>query len=121
MDIAAAAGTADTVVKSIERIEPIVAAGLQFVPGAGPFIALAQPYIPTALSYLDRALADIATGNGGDIGSAFVELLNHLMKGGPNSPALSSGASSAPVIAASNAALATTTAQAIDFQAPKGN
>jgi hypothetical protein len=122
MDIAGAAATADAVVKDLQKYEPLVAGAASFIiPGGQPFVALAQPMIATGLMYLDRALADIATDNGGDIGAGFIELINHLMKGGPNSPTLSSGTSSAPVVAATNAALATTTAQAINFQAPTGN
>lgn len=121
MDIAGMAAKADTVVKEIAKIEPAVAGAIGiFVPGAGPFVALAQPFISTFLTYGDRALADIATGNGGDVGAAFLELLNHMMKGGPNSPTLSSGTSTTPIVTATNAALASVTTQAVDFQAVRG-
>ena len=124
MDISATAATADKVVKEIAKIEPTIAGVTgMFVPGAGPFIALAQPWIATGLSYLDRALADIAAKNGGDMAKAFLELLNHLTSGQPNSAALGADQPTNPaVVSASNAAasVGTISPQAIDFQAPRG-
>jgi hypothetical protein len=120
--ISTLAGTADQIVKEVAKIEPTAAAVIgMFVPGAGPFVALAQPMIATGLMYLDRALADVASKNGGDLGAAFLELMNHLTGGAPNSAALSPTSPTTPaVIAAVNAAAATTTTQAINFQAPQG-
>ena len=120
MTIETIAATADSVVKEFAKIEPTAAAVAgMFIPGAGPFVALAQPWIATGLSFLDRALADIAADNGGDMGSAFLDLLNHLTKGRPNASVLGSTTPSHPaVIAASNAAAASVTQQPIDFQAP---
>ncbi|GAC1325880.1 MAG: hypothetical protein NVSMB28_21240 [Collimonas sp.] len=87
--IAEIATETDKVVKSIASIEPTVAAVIgMFVPGAAPVVALVQPWAPMALNFLDRALQDVAASNGGDIMAAFIELMQHVSKGGPNSPAL---------------------------------
>jgi hypothetical protein len=90
--IAAAAATAEKVVESVMKVEPMVAgiAGM-FVPG----LSLVQPWIVMAAPFLERALNDIAANNGGDILSAFMELMQHVSKGQPNSGALV-GSSSDP-------------------------
>lgn len=119
--IESVAGTADNIVKEIAKVEPMIAAGAQFIPGAGPFIAIAQPWIPAILSAADRALADIAAGNNGDLFQAFLDLLNHMTAGRTAAPALAPEATSKPsVVQASAAAAASTTSQAINFQAPTG-
>jgi hypothetical protein len=83
--IAAAAATAEKVVEQVMRVEPMVAgiAGM-FVPG----LSLVQPWIVMAAPFLERALTDIAANNGGDVLSAFMELLQHVSSGQPNSPVL---------------------------------
>lgn len=84
--IAAAAATAEKVVEQVMKVEPMVAgiAGM-FVPG----MSLVQPWIVMAAPFLERALTDIANGNGGDILGAFMELLQHISSGQPNSKSLS--------------------------------
>ena len=81
--------TAEKVVETVSKIEPTVATVVgMFVPGAAPILALVQPWAPVALNFLEKALQDIASNNTTDLGGAFVELLQHISKGGPNSPAL---------------------------------
>lgn len=83
------AATAEKVVEGVMKVEPtIVGVSSMFVPGAAPILAMVQPWVLTAVPYIERALNDIANGNGGDIFGAFVELLQHISKGGPNSPIL---------------------------------
>jgi hypothetical protein len=84
--IAGAAAAAEKVVENVMKVEPTVAgvAGM-FVPG----MAMVQPWIVLVAPYLERALTDISTSNGGDVLGAVVELLQHVSKGGPNSPVLS--------------------------------
>ena len=96
--LAAMAGKAETVVETVARIEPTIAsvAGM-FVPGAAPVEAMVQPWMLMAFSFLERALGDIAKSNGGDIMSAFLELLQHISPGQPNSPALASSANPSPL------------------------
>lgn len=85
-----AAGTAAAVVEQLENVEPIAATVVgAFVPGARPIIAAVQPWAPLFLNYADRALKDVAASNGGDLESAFIELLQHIKAGQPNSRALS--------------------------------
>ena len=80
---------ADKVVRTFSTIEPTVATVVgMFVPGAAPIVALVQPWAPMALNFLDRALRDIAASNGGDIMSAFIEMMQHVSKGQPNSDVL---------------------------------
>lgn len=79
--IQAAAAAAEKVVTDIMKVEPMVAgiAGM-FVPG----VAVVQPWIIMAAPYLERALNDIATNNGGDVLTAFMELMQHISAGQPN-------------------------------------
>lgn len=87
------AAAAEQVVETVAKIEPTVATVVSmFVPGAAPIVALVQPWAPFVLGYVERALTDISTGNGGDIGAAFIELLQHVSKGQPNSPILTAAA-----------------------------
>lgn len=83
--IQAAAAAADKVVRDVMKVEPMVAgiAGM-FVPG----VAVVQPWIIMAAPYLERALNDIATNNGGDVLNAFMELMQHISAGQPNMAAL---------------------------------
>lgn len=81
--------TAEKVVETVSKIEPTVATVTgMFIPGAAPILALVQPWAPVALSFLEKALQDIASNNTTDLGGAFVELLQHISKGAPNSSAL---------------------------------
>jgi len=90
--IPAAAAAAEKVVEQVMRVEPMVAgiAGM-FVPG----LSLVQPWIVMAAPFLERALTDIANSNGGDVLSAFMELMQHVSGGQPNSVVLSPPTSSA--------------------------
>lgn len=90
VNIGNAASTAEQVVENVMKVEPTVAsmAGM-FVPGAAPIVAMVQPWIVFAAPYLERALNDVAAGNGGDVMSGVIEVLQHISKGQPNSPALS--------------------------------
>jgi len=90
IDVGAIAGEAEKVVEAVAKIEPTVAtiAGM-FIPGAAPVVATVQPFVLMAIPYLERALNDVASGNGGDIMSAMIEVLQHLSKNQPNSPVLS--------------------------------
>lgn len=90
MDIATAAGAAEKAVEAVMKIEPMIVGGISmFVPGAAPVAAVVQPWIVLVAPYLERALADIAKSNGGDALNAFLELLQHVSKGQPNSSILS--------------------------------
>lgn len=85
-DIATIATTAEKTVEQIMKVEPMIAgiAGM-FVPG----LSMVQPWIVMIAPYLERALNDVSTSNGGDVLGALVELMQHVSKGGPNSPILS--------------------------------
>ena len=84
------AATTEKVIESVMKVEPtIVGISSMFVPGAGPVLAFVQPWVMTAVPYIEKALNDIASGNNSDLFSAFIELLQHVSKGGPNSPVLS--------------------------------
>jgi hypothetical protein len=90
LDVSSAAATAEKVVETVMKVEPTIAtmAGM-FVPGAAPVVAMVQPAILMAIPFIERALNDIASANGGDIMSAMIELLQHITKGQSNSPILS--------------------------------
>jgi len=84
------AATTEKVIESVMKVEPtIVGISGMFVPGAGPVLAMVQPWVMTAVPYIEKALNDIASGNNSDLFSAFIELLQHVSKGGPNSAVLS--------------------------------
>jgi len=84
------AASTEKVIETVMKVEPtIVGISSMFVPGAGPVLALVQPWVMTAVPYIEKALNDIASGNNSDLFSAFIELLQHVSKGGPNSPILS--------------------------------
>lgn len=84
------AATTEKVIESVMKIEPtIVGVSSMFVPGAGPVLAMVQPWVLTVVPFVERALNDIAASNGNDLFSAFIEFMQHVKKGGPNSPALS--------------------------------
>jgi len=86
MSVPEMAGAAEQVVKDVMRVEPMIAgiAGM-FVPG----LSLVQPWIVMLAPYLERALDDVSKGNNGDVLSSLIELIQHITKGGPNSPVLS--------------------------------
>jgi hypothetical protein len=85
MSISETAGTVDTVVKNVMRVEPMLAgmAGM-FIPG----LSLVQPWIVMMAPYLERALDDLSKNNNGDVLSAFLELIQHVIPGQPNSTVL---------------------------------
>ena len=84
--IAGAAAAAEEVVKSVMRVEPMVAgiAGM-FVPQ----IALVQPWILMIAPYLEKALDDVSKGQNKDALSGMLDLIQHITKGHPNAAALS--------------------------------
>lgn len=89
IDVSGAAAAAEKVVEQIAKVEPTVATmASMFVPGAAPVVATVQPMVLLAIPYIERALNDIASGNGGDLMNALIELLQHNTKGHPNSAAL---------------------------------
>jgi len=84
------AGTTEKVIEGVMKVEPtIVGVSSMFVPGMAPVAALVQPWVMTVVPYIEKALNDIASGNNTDLFAAFIELLQHVSKGGPNSPILS--------------------------------
>jgi hypothetical protein len=86
---AGAAAVAENAVEAVMKVEPMIASAAgMFVPGAAPILAMIQPWIVLGAPYLERALTDISTSNGGDVLSAFIELMQHVSKGGPNSKIL---------------------------------
>jgi cobalamin synthase len=88
-NIGTIAGEAEKVVETVAKVEPTVAtiAGM-FIPGAAPIVAMVQPFVLMAIPYVERALNDVAAGNGGDFMGAMIEVMQHLSKGQPNSPVL---------------------------------
>jgi hypothetical protein len=91
--LASVATTAETVIQDILKVEPTVAtiAGM-FVPGAAPVVAVVQPMILAAAPFVEQALNALAAGNGGDVMTSFIQLLQHLTPNQPNSPILASPA-----------------------------
>jgi hypothetical protein len=86
-DVSSIAGQADVVVKNVMRVEPMLAgmAGM-FIPG----LSLVQPWIVMMAPYLESALDDLSKGNNGDVLTSLIQLIQHVTKGQPNAPALSS-------------------------------
>jgi hypothetical protein len=84
--IQVAAATAEKVLEGAMKVEPMVAgiAGM-FIPG----LSMVQPWLVMAAPFLERALTDISNNNGGDILGAFMEMMQHISSGQPNSPSLS--------------------------------
>jgi hypothetical protein len=98
MDIASAAGTAETAVEAVMKVEPMIATGISMlVPGAAPIVATVQPFVVMAAPFLERALTSIAAKNGGDAFGALLDLLNHISPGRPNSAVLSASTQAAPM------------------------
>jgi hypothetical protein len=85
MDIPTMAGTTEDVVKTVMKVEPMVAgiAGM-FIPG----LFLVQPWIVMIAPFLEQALEEVKTGNGGAVLPSILDLINHLSKGAPNASAL---------------------------------
>ena len=102
--IASAAGTAESVLEAVMKVEPTLATMASMFGGSvvASGVAIVQPEIMFLIPFLENALKQIAGTSdiSGQIG-AVIDLAKHLVPGKTNSPAL------AP------------TAQAIDFQAPK--
>jgi hypothetical protein len=91
MDFRTVAAEAEKVVESIAKVEgPILTAAGIFVPGASVVTVPLQAILPLITPDIEKALTDIATGNDGDIFNALVEFVNHIRRGKPNSPVLSS-------------------------------
>lgn len=97
-DVKSVAQTAETVIEGVMKIEPTVATiASMFVPGAAPIVAMVQPEVMLAAPFIENALKSLAAGNNGDVMTSFIQLLQHLQPGQPNSPILSS-----PVASGSN-------------------
>ena len=86
MSVPEIASTAEDVVKSVMRVEPMIAgmAGM-FVPG----LSMVQPWIILIAPYLEQALDDLSKGNNGDALAGLLQLIQHISKNGANSPILS--------------------------------
>jgi hypothetical protein len=83
------AATAEGVVEAVMKVEPTVATiASMFVPGAAPIIAMVQPEVMLAAPFIEQALKDLAAGNNGNVMTSFIQLLQHLTSGQPNSPIL---------------------------------
>jgi hypothetical protein len=90
MDFRTAAAQAEKVVEAIARVEGPVLTGVgMFVPGASPITTILIHVLPLITPDIEKALADIAAGNDGDIFDTLVEFVNHIRAGKPNSLALS--------------------------------
>lgn len=73
------------------KVEPWLATIIPIVfPPAAPVMPLVNAFAPAILTFAARALSDIAASNGGDLPAALIELFQHVSKGQPNSPILSS-------------------------------
>jgi hypothetical protein len=89
-DLPTVAAEAETVIKDVMKVEPMIISGIgMFVPGAAPITAMIQPMILMAIPFVERALEDIQKNNSGDIFEAVIELIQHVSVGHPNSPTLS--------------------------------
>lgn len=87
--VSSGASVAEKVIEDVMKVEPTIAsiAGM-FVPGAAPIVAVVQPAIVAAAPFVENALNALAAGNGGDVLTAFIQLLQHLSPSQPNSPML---------------------------------
>lgn len=88
MDIKTVASSAEKAVEGFMKIEPIVMTVSNFVPGAAPVMALVHPAVVAAAPFIEQALLNIAAGNNANAFTSFIELLQHLVPGQPNSPIL---------------------------------
>lgn len=68
-----------------------------FVPGAKPVMAVVHPMVVAAAPFIEQALQNLAAGNNQDAFSAFIQLLQHLTPGQPNSAILAPQRSPLPV------------------------
>lgn len=85
------AKVAETVVQDVMKVEPTVATiASMFLPEAAPVVAMVQPEVMLAAPFIENALKALASGNNGDVLGSFVQLLQHLTPGQPNSPILDS-------------------------------
>lgn len=83
------AAQAETVFEGVMKIEPMVATmASMFVPQAKPVMATVHPMVVAAAPFIEQALHNLAQGNNGDAFAAFIQLLQHLTPGQPNSPIL---------------------------------
>lgn len=89
VDVKTIAGEAEKVVEAIVKVEPIVSTMATFIPGAAPIMAVVHPAVVMLAPFVEKALHELAAGHNGDAYSAFIELLQHISKGRPNSPLLS--------------------------------
>lgn len=91
VDVKQVASEGKVVIEEIAKVEPWLATIIpMIVPAATPAMPLINAFAPIFLTFVARALGDIATANGGDLPSAVIELLQHISKGAPNSKTLSS-------------------------------
>ena len=87
--ISSMATATETVVEDVMKVEPTVATiASMFIPGAAPIVAMIQPEVLLAAPFVENALKSLAKGNGGDVMTSFIQLLQHLMPGQPNSAIL---------------------------------
>lgn len=104
-DVKTIAGEAESVVEGIMKVEPTVATiASMFVPGAAPIVAVVQPEVMLAAPFIENALKSLAAGNNGDVMTSFIQLLQHLTPGQPNSPVLDSGITAGPSASATGSA-----------------
>jgi hypothetical protein len=91
--IATVAGEAEKVVEGVMKVEPTVATiASMFIPGAAPIVAMIQPEVLLAAPFVENALKALAAGNNGDVMTSFIQLLQHLTPGQPNSTVLANPA-----------------------------
>jgi hypothetical protein len=80
---------ANDFLRIFEELEPVIAGAVSLYPPAAPIVAMVQPFVPKTEKLVEMALAAITSKNGGDPKAAFLEFLNHITMGAPNSPILS--------------------------------
>lgn len=88
VDVKSAAATAERVVESFMKVEPIIMTVSSFVPGAAPVMALVHPAVIAAAPFIEQALHQLAAGNNGNALTAFLQLIQHLTSGQPNAAIL---------------------------------
>lgn len=104
MSLKEVAAQAEQVFDAVMKVEPMVATmASMFIPQAKPVVATVHPMVVAAAPFIEQALHNLAQGNNGDAFSAFIQLLQHLTPGQPNSPILAplppSGAAVKPAAA----------------------
>lgn len=90
VDVKKIAAEAEKVVETIVRVEPMVMTVGNFVPGAAPVLAMVHPVVVMLAPFIEKALQDLAAGNNGDALGSILEMIQHVTRGQPNSPILSS-------------------------------